>query len=354
MNKSKGLVVVGYGGMGKQHIKKLKTVSCITLKGVYDIDSEKLKEAKADGLNIFQNWADVLDNDDVDIVLIATPNETHAPIAIEAMKFGKNVICEKPVTLNSDQLTKVLEVSRKTGKCFMVHQNRRWDENYLMVKKLKDEGTLGELFYVESRVQGSRGIPSDWRRKKENGGGMVLDWGVHLLDRILLLFNETKVASIYAELSYILRHEVEDGFKIHLHFTNGKRAVLDVGTLNFIKMPEWYVTGTTGTAVIEDYELHGKYITLNENITKEAIPIETGAGLTKTMAPRADDSVTEYSLPDVKTDVTDFYRNFVGVINGEESQIVKNEEVMRVMKLIEAVFESAEKNQVIHFGENGL
>lgn len=129
---------------------------------------------------------------------------------------------------------------------------------------------------------------------------------------------------------------------------------MDVGTINFMKIPEWYVTGTRGTAIIEDYELHGKYITLNGEIAKDAVPIETGAGLTKTMAPRNDNSVTEFPLPNVNADVKEFYKNFVQVIDGEAEQIVKNEEVMRVMKLIEAAFESDKKNEVISFGKSGL
>lgn len=354
MSKIKGIVVIGYGGMGKQHIKKLKNVSCIDFKGVYDIDIEKRNEAESNGINVYNSMEQVLANKEVHIILIATPNNTHKTIAIEGMNAGKHVICEKPVALNSCELEEILNTCKKTGQHFMVHQNRRWDENYLMIKQLKDKGTVGNIFYLENRVQGSRGIPSDWRRKKENGGGMVLDWGVHLLDRILLLFKDSKVESIYAELSYILGHEVDDGFKFHIHFLNGSRVLLEVGTMNFMKLPEWYVTGTCGTAIIEDYELHGKYITLNGKIAKDAIPIETGAGLTKTMAPRNDDSVTEHPLPKVKSDVTEFYKNFVQVIDGKVEQTVKNEEVMRVMKLIEAAFESAKKNEVIHFGKMGL
>ena len=104
------------------------------------------------------------------------------------MKAGKNVISEKPITLSSADLEEMKETSESTGRFLTVHQNRRWDEDYLTVKEILREGKLGELFRLESRVHGSRGIPGDWRQEKEHGGGMVLDWGVHLLDQALLFF----------------------------------------------------------------------------------------------------------------------------------------------------------------------
>ncbi|WP_099221692.1 Gfo/Idh/MocA family protein [Listeria costaricensis] len=347
MRKKKGLALIGYGGMGKQHLKRLENVSEIAVLGVYDIKSAKKQAAKEQGWNIFETWEEVLRDPAVEILILATPNETHAPLAIEAMHHGKEVICEKPATLSVAEFDQVTQAAKETGRHFMVHQNRRWDENYRIIQQLKEEDRLGEIFSVESRVQGSRGIPDDWRRLKENGGGMLYDWGVHLIDRILLLFRETKPVSIFADLSYVLGHEVDDGFRIRLAFKNGARALLEVGTVNFIQTPEWYVCGKIGTAVIEDYELHGRYITLNGKLAKEAQPIETGAGLTKTMAPRNDGSTTEFSLPYVQTDVTDFYRNFVEVIDGHAEPVVKNEEVRQVLHLIELAFQSAATNQVI-------
>ena len=109
------------------------------------------------------------------------------------------------------------------------------------------------------------------------------------------------------------------------------------------------MSGATGTAEIEDFELHGEYVTLEGELTKEAIPVEAGAGFTKTMAPRTDGSVKHHPLPQVQTDVCDFYRNFVAWIDGKEEPIVKNGEVMRTMYLIEKIFESARKNEVIKF-----
>lgn len=345
----KNLVLIGYGGMGTRHLGRLKNVTEISVAGVYDIDPAKREMAVQDGYRTYTTLTAVLKDQTVDIVLVATPNDSHKEISIKAMEAGKHVICEKPVTLSTQDFQDILDVAAETKCCFMVDQNRRWDENFLMVKKLYDEETLGRIYDIENRVQGSRGIPQDWRQNIKQGGGMVYDWCVHLLDRMLILKAGHKVVSLYADLSGALGHEVDDGFRIILRFDDEMRANLEVQTRNFIKLPEWYVSGATGTAVIEDFELHGKYVTLEGDLTDEAIPVEAGAGFTKTMAPRTDGSVKEHPLPRVPTDVCDFYRNFVAWIDGKEEPIVKNSEVMRTMTLIEKIFESAQKNEVVKF-----
>lgn len=345
----KKLVLVGYGGMGTRHLGRLKNVKEIEVAGVYDIDPEKLAAARQDGYQTYSNYQAVLDDQEVEIILVATPNDSHKELSIKAMTAGKHVICEKPVTTSTKDFKDILEVAAKTKRCFMVDQNRRWDENFQMIKKLYDTNALGRIYDIENRVQGSRGIPQDWRQNIEQGGGMVYDWCVHLLDRILVLKAGHRVTSLYADLSGALGHQVDDGFRVILRFDDEMRVLLEVQTRNFIKLPEWYMSGATGTAEIEDFELHGEYVTLEGELTKEAIPVEAGAGFTKTMAPRTDGSVKHHPLPQVQTDVCDFYRNFVAWIDGKEEPIVKNDEVMRTMYLIEKIFESARKNEVIKF-----
>ena len=81
-----------------------------------------------------------------------------------------------------------------------------------IIKKLVEEQKLGHVFRIESRVHGSRGIPGDWRKEKVHGGGMVLDWGVHLLDQILYMYGDRKIETVYASLTNVTNQEVDDGF----------------------------------------------------------------------------------------------------------------------------------------------
>ena len=340
------IAVIGYGGMGSWHCDLIKKIDELELAGIYDIQKDRREAARENGIYAYDSLEELLDDPTVPLVTVAIPNHFHKPVCIQAMNAGKNVVCEKPVALNHEELQEMIDASKENNVLFTVHQNRRWDEDYRVMKKIYEEGTLGRVFRIESRVHGSRGIPGDWRNKKECGGGMILDWGVHLLDQIMQMIPQ-KLTSIYAELSYVTNEECDDGFTVTLKFENDLTVVVEVGTSNFINLPRWYMLGENGSAVIEDWALNGKIVMVSDWQNREAVPVVTAAGLTKTMAPRTDDTIKEYPLPHVESDIRDFYRNVIRAINGETTQLIKHEELMRVMKLMEAIFESGEKNMVI-------
>ena len=155
--------LIGYGGMGRWHTEILSNVPEAVIGGIYDIKEEKREEAKEKGFFVYETEEAMLADPDIDVVLIATPNDCHKPIAIRAMHAGKNVISEKPVTLSSADLLEMENAAKETGKLLTVHQNRRWDDDFLIIKKLVEEQKLGHVFRIESRVHGSRGIPGDWK-----------------------------------------------------------------------------------------------------------------------------------------------------------------------------------------------
>lgn len=340
--------IVGFGGMGSYHLELAKGIDEVKFVGSYDIKESRQQLAKEKGLRVYDSLEDILADDTIDIILIATPNDVHKDIAIKAMEAGKAVVCEKPVTMNSADLQEMMDVSEKTGKLLVVHQNRRWDEDFLTMKKIYEEKMLGEVFAIESRVHGSRGIPGDWRGEKEHGGGMVLDWGVHILDQALLMINE-KVKKVYATLTYVTNQIVDDGFRAVLTFESGLTFLLEVGTSNFISLPRWYMLGNNGTAVIEDWGMDAKVTLARGKSEEDIVPIKTAAGLTKTMAPRREDTISNHLVPLVHGDIKDFYRNVAANLSGKAEIIVKLPEVLRVMKLMEAIFESAEKQQIVDF-----
>lgn len=347
-NASYNLAIVGYGGMGSYHANKiLKDHKKINVIGTYDIQEERRNVSLADGYHPYESLFEVLSDDNVDIILIATPNDVHKEIAIAALNAKKHVVCEKPVTIYSEELTEIMEAETANDRLFIVHQNRRWDEDFLTIKKIYDEQTIGHVFHIESRVQGANGIPGDWRHLKAQGGGMLLDWGVHLLDQLLFMV-DSKITSVYSNLSFILGNEVDDGFQSVITFENGCSALIEVGTTNFITLPRWYVKGTEGTAVIHDWNLNGKVVTQNQGVKVQAPkPIQAGKGLTKTMAPPSEESISTSALPEIETTMESFYDNVISVIEGKAEPIVKNEEVLRVQNLIETIFKAAETNAVI-------
>ena len=340
--------LVGYGGMGHWHVNQLKTMpELINIAGIYDILEEKRDEAEKNGIKAYPTLEALLADPAIDFITIATPNDFHRPIAVQAMAAGKHVISEKPVTLTVDDLQAMFDASKKYDRVFSVHQNRRWDEDYLIMKKIYDENTLGRVFNIESRVLGSRGIPGDWRGKKLQGGGMILDWGVHLLDQLLQIVPED-VVSVYNVNSHVTCDEVDDGFKAIITFASGITAQIEVGTSNFINLPRWYMQGVNGTAIINEWDCSGEIVKISDWEKRDAVPVVTAAGLTKTMAPRTEETIKRYPLPRVPSDVRDYYRNFIKAMKGEETQIVTHPQLMRVLKLMLALQKSAEMNEVVH------
>lgn len=341
--------LIGFGGMGKWHTEILENVPEIELAGIYDIKEEKRKLAEEAGFHTYETEEAMLADESIDVILVATPNDTHRPIALRAMEAGKNVIVEKPATLSLKELTELEDMAGKTGQFLTVHQNRRWDEDLLTVREILKDQTMGEIFRIESRVHGSRGIPGDWRKEKAHGGGMVLDWGVHLFDQIFRLTGERRLKTVYATLTNVTNQEVDDGFTAVLRFEGGLEVLVEVGTNNFISLPRWYVLGENGSAVVEDWDLSGKIVKAFSEEEKEIVPVRTAAGLTKTMAPRREDTIRVEELPRVPGDIADFHRNVAAVLLRGEEPAVKLPKVKRVMRLMETVFESAEKNHVMDF-----
>ncbi len=355
VNGKFGAAVIGYGGMGSWHTRKIKEQmqDDVELVGIYDIKSERAKVANENGIFAFSSRKELLSDERIDFVVVATPNNFHREIAVDAMAHGKNVISEKPVTTSLEELEKMIEASVKYNKIFTTHQNRRWDPDYLTVKKLYEENTLGRIFNIESRVHGSRGVPGDWRNHKEFGGGMLFDWGIHIIDQALMLMPESKIESVYARLDEITTDDVDDGFKLEVKFSNGVDYHIEVGTSNFIELPRWYIQGENGSAIIRDWDLNGEVVMVSDWENKDAVPIQAGVGLTKTMAPRTDDSIQKYPLPFVENkgfdDRSEFYRNFIATLKGEETQTVTHDQQRRLIKFIEAIFTSAKENKVVYF-----
>ena len=342
--------ICGYGGMGRHHgtylIPKSKQFKVM---GVYDVDTSRQTQAIEDGFKNYETYEAMLKDENIDVILIATPNEIHKDLSIDAMRHKKHVICEKPVTLTSLELEEIMAVEKETGQTFMVHQNRRWDEDYLVVRNLFEHKQIGDVFHIESRVHGANGIPGDWRCEKKHGGGMLYDWGVHLLDQILRMI-ESPLKSVNNINSYVLGHDADDGFTSLLQFESGVMCLVEVSTTNFIPLPRWYVKGTEGTAVINDWNLSGEMIKYNVDAKYVApTPIKAGAGFTKTMAPLNHGSIIKMELPSPKKMSVPFYDNFLESLEDKSKIIVKNEEVLEVMRLIEAMFEAHHTNSIIHF-----
>ena len=344
----KNIVVIGYGGMGGWHVEHALKSDVVNLVGIYDIKKERRDLARERGIFAYESLEDVLNDKNVDLVTIAIPNDVHKEVVEKCLNAKKHVICEKPVALSVSDLKSMIDTANKNGVLFTTHQNRRWDVDFLAMKQLASTGEIGKVKRIESRIHGSRGIPSDWRSKKQYGGGMILDWGIHLIDQILQII-QSPIDSLYCENTHYTNDEVDDGFRLSMYFEDGSTAYVEVGTFNFIAMPRFYMLAQNGSAKIEDWREKCKVAKCKAWHENDVLPVKTAAGLTKTMAPRDNVTMDYYEIDRPSSDVHEFYRNFTKAMDGKETQFVTHEHMLKDMRVMELCFESDKKRQVVKF-----
>ena len=342
--------IIGYGAMGGWHAKYIDSYSKTKVKGIFDINPERNKYAENRGYMVYPSKDAMFADVEIDAIIIATTNESHKELSVAAMAAGKHVICEKPTTLNSAELQEIIAASKKYSRVFTINQNRRTNKDFTLMRQKIEEGLIGDVYIIESRVQGSRGIPKGWRTLKELGGGMMLDWGVHLIDQIMYMIDE-KVVSVYCNMYSIEHPEVDDNFRLTIIFESGLTAIVEVSTNSYIALPRWYVLGKTGTLKIDDWDCDGKVVRNidRENVWDEEI-FHTKAGLSKTMAPRSKDSTEELILSKIAEPLDDLivvYEQFISAIEGKGSLTITAEQAMRVMKVIDAAFLSHRTSNAI-------
>lgn len=350
MGKIYQVAFIGFGGMASHHLNQSCELERINVKGVFDINPERMAVAKEKGLYAYSSREEIYNDPEIDLVLIAVPNDLHKDFAIEALRSGKNVLCEKPVTMSSEELEEVVRVAEECGKIFAIDQNRRVNRDFIAMKRAVESGMLGDVYVIESRVEGSRGVPAGWRTDKKQGGGMMLDWGVHLIDQLMYMY-DMKVTEVYCKMYSVHYKDVDDNFRLTMTFENGLTAHIEVSTNNFISHPRWYVLGTEGTLQIDGWDACGKVVRcLKREDTWGAEIKKNKVGPSKTMAPRSEDSVEVIDIS-APTDVTDnlnpVYWQLIDALDGIAPLKITPEQVMRVMKVMEAAFESAESGKAI-------
>lgn len=343
------LGVLGFGGMGNWHSNNALKIDGVKVISVHDIDSKRLDDARKRGLKAYESREDFLNDEDINFVIIATPNHIHKKFAIEALYAGKNVMCEKPVALSVAELDEIIKVANETGKLFTIHHNRRLDKDYRVMREIVENNMIGKVYSIESRVHGNNGQIYGWRTKPEFGGGMVLDWGVHLLDHFTFMYPDKKISSVYAQTFSLINPEVDDLFKVELRFEDGLSIHVQVGTFGLIKQPRFIAYGDLGTMVIDDFSgENGKIRVLKHRLDDMGrVIIDTPAGPTRTMAPQPEECFMEADLPKVEQRWVNLYQNLVEYMQGKAALIVTSQSARRTMQVIEAVFESAKTNQTI-------
>lgn len=350
------IAIIGYGGMGNNHRKYIiprlndsDYPEKLEIAGIYDISEERRAFASELGLHCFNSAEEIWKDESIKIVLISTPNDLHKPYVIEALSRGKNVIVEKPMGLDSEEVKEMYAAAEKYGKVFAVHQNRRWDDDYLTIKNIYDKNIVGRTYLIESRVMGSNGIPGAWRKNAAQGGGMMLDWGVHLIDQMLQMIDD-EVVSVYCDYSFEAGEEVDDGFDLLVKFKGGMKYRIVVDTNSFIELPRWQIYGVDGTGTITNWRrdnVEGRVVRVKQRVDDKLEGVNAGNGFTKTMAARRAETEDQLPLEIIRGDKNAYYRNFMDAVIKGVPTLVNEKQVLRVYAIMEAAKKSAAENRVI-------
>jgi predicted dehydrogenase len=166
------------------------------------------------------------------------------------MDFGKHVVCEKPLALNSRETDALQEMAVKRGVHLSCHQNRRWDPDFLAIKQIMADGLIGDLFYLETFVGGFHHPCGYWRSHAPVSGGTSYDWGAHYLDWIVSLMPE-KVEAVVGTGHKRLWRDVTnaDQERVQVRFSGGKEAEFMHSDIAAARKPKWFLLGTEGAIV---------------------------------------------------------------------------------------------------------
>lgn len=191
MNKAKtiNIALIGYGFVGKTfHAPLIQSIEGLTLAVVSSRDEEKVKRDLPNVL-VVATPEEAIQHPDVDLVVIASPNATHAPLAALALNAGKHVVVDKPFTLDMQEARELIALADEKQRLLSVFHNRRWDSDFLGIKQVIEEGRLGKVKLFESHIDRFRPeVRVRWREQNVPGSGLWFDLGPHLIDQTLQLF----------------------------------------------------------------------------------------------------------------------------------------------------------------------
>jgi predicted dehydrogenase len=241
--------LLGYGAIGHEHAAAIRRTDGLELAAVCDPDPGRVAVARATSPDV-RVVDDLLADDAVDLVIVSTPPNTHATWALRCLDAGKSVVVEKPFCLTVDEADRQIGAAAARDLTLAVYQNRRWDPDYLALKRAVRVGQLGDVFHYESFV-GGYGHPCNfWHSDETVSGGAIYDWGSHYLDWALDLFPQP-VEWVSATAHKRVWHDVSnaDHTRVLLHFADGVEAEFTHSDLAAALKPKFYVLGTRGGIV---------------------------------------------------------------------------------------------------------
>lgn len=336
------VAVVGYGFAGKSfHSYLVSLVPGLSLHGIVVRSDEKRALAKADypEARLYQDLSEALDDPEIDLVVLATPNSTHCELATQALDAGKHVVTDKIMCLDLAECDRMIEAAQRNQRLLSVFQNRRWDGDFLTVRKLRDDGRLGELRWFECAWQGPKPMRR-WRGEAASGGGRFYDLGAHLIDQCLQLF-PAAIDSVYCRMHHDHPEtDTESHAMLTIAFADGCTAIVDTGSMHYISKPRMYAAGGRGT--FAKHGLDPQEEAMKAGRIDQAKEDPKLYGTLKT-----DDG--EETIPTLPGRWRNYYETIAAQLTDKEppAKPVELREARRVMAVVDAALQSAKSGQAI-------
>jgi len=324
--------VLGVGRIGLFHCERISSTPGLKLIAASSRAADLTTAARDRfGVRTYSSHEELIDDTNVQWLVIATTTDQHHRWALAALDKGKSLIIEKPIALSHDAALEIYDKAAAKGVKVLPHNSRRWDRDFLLVRRVVDEGLVGKAYRIESRRTsfsagwagwGAQGMANPWRLKKAFGGGMLNDWAPHLVDQLLILAR-TRPVSVYGWLGgKVWTEEVDDHFWAELTFDGGLSCRVEASNNHRIPLPRWSVVGTKGTFRVRGEDTDS----WNEGeLRSEFYGVRESRHF-------------DFSGPEL-TDA--FYPAFVEAVQNSRELPITREQTLAVMKIIDLIKESA-------------
>jgi predicted dehydrogenase len=336
--------VIGLG-MGSGHVRNFKKHPQVDVVAIADTNPERL-ELKGTELEVPNRYLDAMEmiaKEDLDIVVVATPNKFHHPLTIAALEAGCHVLCEKPMAMNAVEAQEMLDTANRLGKRLMINFSYRFTEQAWALKKQVDTGILGEVYFGRTVWHRRRGMPGfgGWFGQKAlAGGGPLIDLGVHRLDLALWLMGYPKptwvMGSAYSPIATRIAKEKGKAFDVEdlaagmIKFENGATLEVEASWAANVKEREHMVT-----------QLYGDKGGLVQRNVDEGYQFEAELYLEK------EGCQFDMKLHPPVPEVVSPMAHFADAILNDTPHIATGEEGLIVMKILDAIYKSAETGEPV-------